>query len=111
MVRNLPAKAGDTGLIPGLGISPGEGNDIPLYTEAQKAELLAQPQTAKTCWNFLNEVPNPGFQFHALYFCTTVPLRFGANLPRNQEKGRSLKFCNSFKNFFSERFCKNANVM
>jgi len=33
MVKNLPAKAGnarDTGLIPGLGMSPGVGNDIPL---------------------------------------------------------------------------------
>ena len=26
MVKNLPAKAGDTDLIPGLGRSPGEGN-------------------------------------------------------------------------------------
>ena len=39
---------------------------------------------------FLNEVPNPGFKFHAPYLCTTVPLRFGANLPRNQEKGRKV---------------------
>ena len=32
-VKNLPANAGDAGdagLIPGLGISPGEGNDNPL---------------------------------------------------------------------------------
>ena len=26
MVKNLPANAGDEGLIPGLGLSPGEGN-------------------------------------------------------------------------------------
>ena len=26
MVKNLPANAGDSGLIPGLGRSPGEGN-------------------------------------------------------------------------------------
>ena len=26
MVKNLPANAGDVGLIPGLGKSPGEGN-------------------------------------------------------------------------------------
>ena len=26
MIRNLPAKAGDMGSIPGLGRSPGEGN-------------------------------------------------------------------------------------
>ena len=30
MVKNLPAKAGDLGLIPGLGRSPGEGNGNPL---------------------------------------------------------------------------------
>ena len=30
MVKNLPANAGDTGLIPGLGRSPGEGNGNPL---------------------------------------------------------------------------------
>ena len=34
MVKNLPANGGDTrdvGLIPGLGKSPGGGNDIPLW--------------------------------------------------------------------------------
>ena len=30
MVKNLPVNAGDAGLIPGLGRSPGEGNDNPL---------------------------------------------------------------------------------
>ena len=30
MVKNLPANAGDAGLIPGSGISPGEGNVNPL---------------------------------------------------------------------------------
>ena len=29
MVKNLPANAGDTGSIPGLGRSPGEGNGNP----------------------------------------------------------------------------------
>ena len=29
MVKDLPAYAGDTGLIPGLGRSPGEGNGNP----------------------------------------------------------------------------------
>ena len=29
MVKNLPAKAGDAGLISGLGRSPGEGNGNP----------------------------------------------------------------------------------
>ena len=30
VVKNLPANAGDEGLIPGLGISPGGGNGNPL---------------------------------------------------------------------------------
>ena len=30
MVKNLPANAGDMGLIPDLGRSPGEGNGSPL---------------------------------------------------------------------------------
>ena len=30
LVKNPPANAGDTGLIPGLGRSPGEGNGFPL---------------------------------------------------------------------------------
>ena len=30
VVKNLPANAGDTGLIPRLGRSPGEGNENPL---------------------------------------------------------------------------------
>ena len=31
MVKNLPTNAGDTGLIPGLGRSPGEGNGNSLH--------------------------------------------------------------------------------
>ena len=30
MIKNLPAKEGDTGSVPGLGRSPGEGNGNPL---------------------------------------------------------------------------------
>ena len=30
MVKNMPAKTGDMGLIPGWRRSPGEGNDNPL---------------------------------------------------------------------------------
>ena len=30
MVKNLPANAGDSSLIPGLGRPPGEGNGYPL---------------------------------------------------------------------------------
>ena len=35
MVKNLPANAGDSGSIPGLGRSPGEGNGNPLQYSYQ----------------------------------------------------------------------------
>ena len=31
MLKNLPASAGNAGLVPGLGRSPGEGNGNPLW--------------------------------------------------------------------------------
>ena len=33
-VKNLPANAGDTGLIPGSGRSPGEGNGNPVQSSS-----------------------------------------------------------------------------
>ena len=38
MVKNIPTNAGDTGLIPGLGRSPGERNGNPL-----KCSFLGNP--------------------------------------------------------------------
>ena len=35
VVKNLPADAGNTGLIPGLGRSPGEGKSNPLQYSCQ----------------------------------------------------------------------------
>ena len=35
-IKNLPANAGDTGSMPGLGRSPGEGNDDPLQYSCLK---------------------------------------------------------------------------
>ena len=37
MVKYLPANAGDVGLIPGLGRSPGGGNGNPLHIFAEKS--------------------------------------------------------------------------
>ena len=36
VVQNLPANAGDTGSVPGLGRSPGEGNGNPLQYSCLK---------------------------------------------------------------------------
>ena len=38
-VKNPPANAGDLGLIPRLGISPGEGNGNPLQYVCQKNSM------------------------------------------------------------------------
>ena len=39
MVKSLPANAGDLGLIPGLGRSPGEGNGNPLQCSCLKTPM------------------------------------------------------------------------
>ena len=39
VVKNLPADAGDTGLIPGLGGSPGEENGNPLQYSCLKNSM------------------------------------------------------------------------
>ena len=40
VVKNLPAKAGDMGLIPRSGRFPGEGNDYPLQYSCQEKSWL-----------------------------------------------------------------------
>ena len=42
-VKNLPANSGDSGLIPGLGRSPGEGNGHPLHIIAQEIPWTEEP--------------------------------------------------------------------
>ena len=52
MDKNLPASAGDLGLIPGLGRSPGEGKGYPLqYSWASLvAQLVENPPTMWETW-------------------------------------------------------------
>ena len=45
LVKNLPANAGDSGSIPGLGRSPGEGNGNPL-----QYSCLGSPMDRQACW-------------------------------------------------------------
>ena len=45
VVKNLPANAGDAGLIPGLGICPGEGNVNPLQDSC-----LENPMDREAWW-------------------------------------------------------------
>jgi len=45
VVKNLPAKAGDAGLVPGSGRSPVEGNDNPV-----QYPCLGNPMDRGTWW-------------------------------------------------------------
>ena len=45
VVKNLPPNAGDPGSIPGLGRSPGEGNDNPL-----QYSCLENPMDREAWW-------------------------------------------------------------
>ena len=50
-VKNLPANAGDKGLIPGLGRSPGKRNDKPL-----QCSCLANPMDRGAWWAIVHGV-------------------------------------------------------
>ena len=43
MVKNMPANAGDTGLISGLGRSPGEGNGNPFQYSYLEIPWIEEP--------------------------------------------------------------------
>ena len=51
MIKNLTDNAGDTGSIPGLGISPGGGNDNPLQDSC-----LRNPIDRGACQAIVHEV-------------------------------------------------------
>ena len=53
VVKNLLAHAGDMGLIPGLGRSPGEGNGIPL-----QYSCLGNPMDRGAWLSVVHGVPN-----------------------------------------------------
>ena len=55
MVKDLPADAGDTGLIPGLGRSPGEGNGNPF-----QYCCLGNPVDRGTWWATVHGVTRVG---------------------------------------------------
>ena len=55
VVKNLPVNAGDTGLIPGSGISPGEGHGNPLpYSCLENKELDMTEMTQHACTKSIN---------------------------------------------------------
>ena len=53
VVKDLPANAGDAGLIPGTGISPGEGTGNPL-----QYSCLGNPMDRGTWWATVHGVTN-----------------------------------------------------
>ena len=52
VVKNLSGNAGDTGLVPGLGRSPGEGNGKPL-----QYSCLGNPMDRGAWWAIVHGVP------------------------------------------------------
>ena len=55
MVKNPPVNAGDKGLIPGLGRSPGEGNGKPL-----QYSCLGNLMNREAWWAIVTGVPRVG---------------------------------------------------
>ena len=65
MVKNVPANAGDAGLIPGSGRSPGEGSDkIPIDRGSWYAAAAALG-VAKELWDFPGK--STGVGCHCLF--------------------------------------------
>ena len=60
MVKNLPAKAGDTGVIPGLGKPPGGGHGNPL-----QYSCLQNPMDRGAWWATAHELAESGTTEHS----------------------------------------------
>ena len=51
VVKNLPTNAGDVGLIPGLGRSPGEENGNPLQYSCLENPMTEEPVRLQSMWS------------------------------------------------------------
>ena len=78
VVKNLPAKAGDLGLIPDLGRSPGEGNGNPL-----QYSCLADPMDLS-----LHQV-SPSMGFSRQEYWSGLPFPSPGDLPKSGIEPRS----------------------
>ena len=96
MVKNLPVNVGDTSLIPGLGRSPGEGNDNPFQysclenpmdSGACKVEVLVAQSSLTLCDPM--DCNLPGSTVHGILQARTlewvaIPFSRGSSQPRDQ---------------------------
>ena len=57
MVKNLPANAGDVGLIPGLGRSPAGG-----HGDSLQYSCLGNPRDREASWAIVHRVAKSGMQ-------------------------------------------------
>ena len=69
MVKNLPANAGDAGLIPGSGRSPREGNGNPLHYSC-----LENPIDREVWWAALHGVTK-SWTLLSIQACMHTPVR------------------------------------
>ena len=63
IIKNPPANAGDTALIPGFGRSPGEGNGNPL-----QYSCLGNPMDRETWWATVHGVTRSWTQLRDFHF-------------------------------------------
>ena len=73
MVKNLPANAGGMGLIPGLGISHGEGNGNPLQYSCQENFQRQRNLACYSPWGLkesdtTEHIHSCDFSFHIFFF-------------------------------------------
>ena len=85
MVKNLPANAGDAGLIPGSGRSPREGNGNPLHYSC-----LENPIDREVWWAALHGVTK-SWTLLSKQACTHTPVGGKKGIMSEKKKKKRLK--------------------
>ena len=73
--KESTCSAGDLGLIPGSGRSPGEGKGYPLQCSGLENSMDSIVSGVAKSWTRLSD--SPSFHFHSLYFilCSQIKIR------------------------------------
>ena len=78
MVKNPPANAGDTGSIPGLGRSPGDGNGSPLQYSCLGNPMDRRSLVGYSPWGRKESDTTEGLSMHAHKMSMNAPLQLSA---------------------------------